>query len=230
MARTRDVLTRLADATIDIVEKEMTKGLAPARSISHRQSTTLDRDQRRSIIQQLGSLSGVQHEYVHQGHHSEHVMHDAPSGIPYDEDDPLRNLANIAEVAGRLPSSSGMDNQPRPSPSQDHVTPPYSNAQYYRPPQSVQNATFFDHTDLAAILDSEVWSGLQPSDASMQPNFGIFDYLSMPTAGPETVGFPILPLAFGARQDGVFTDSVLNFHSTMDGGQGGGQGEGFRDG
>jgi hypothetical protein len=178
-------------------------------------------------MQQLESLGNMQHERTHQGQQGGHVtLQDMPPHFTFqDEDTPLRSLANVAEVAGRLESSATtetMNVSSAVSPTQAHATTPqtYYNAQFYRPPQGMQTTPLFDHTDLAAILDSEVWSGLQPNDASMQPNFGIFDYLSIPTAGPETAGFPILPLAFGSRPDGTFTDSVLNFHSTIDGGEG----------
>ena len=226
LARMRSVLTRLADATVDIVEKEMMQGRV-SRPTAHRLSSNLSRERRRSIMQQLGSPKDLQQEGSSHDRQvgGSSIRQELASILPMTQKD---DVFGSAVYSGDVSSGQRITAAPesfnaRPSqspnqPEEQSRSPSYTAAQpYYQPQQTIDQTGFFDPPDLSTMLDSDLWSGLDSYDTMpTQSNFGLFDYFPIPMTGSETFGLGMG--ALGSRPDAMLTDSVLNFHSTMDDG------------
>ncbi|KAF7558067.1 hypothetical protein G7046_g5870 [Stylonectria norvegica] len=218
IARSKEVLVRLADATVESLEKGMMSS-AGGSNAGHRQKRADDEDRRRSIMEQLGSPGA------------------APGGPPSARGQREANHSqslNVGEGARVMDQTyEGLSSANRPTILQDPPMESFelpnsvcqtnqSDAQYQWPnPQPTQQQQGFEEvdlpmtTDISTMLADEVWPSLgQYDNTGVLGSFGLFDYFPMSIPGEEDVDPTSSGMAM--RVDGVMTDSVLNFRDNWD--------------
>ncbi|KPM44491.1 hypothetical protein AK830_g1986 [Neonectria ditissima] len=196
MARPREVLVRLADATVEAVERDFVNSSSRSDE-GQRQKRARDQDRRRSIMEQLGSpgmsfgdAGSVQRvEYAR-------ARPDEALGIA----NPLPITSPTSSSGGFIPNPAF---QPFDLSASGQPAPQFSWAALKAPDQTPQG---FDGVDPAMLAD-EIWPCLGPYDnAGVLGGFGLFEYFPMGVDDVEMQGQGV-----AARGDGVITDSVLNF-------------------
>ena len=87
-----------------------------------------------------------------------------------------------------------------------HILSPHSDQSGYG------SAPLFDSLDFPSILDGNFWAELEQFDIPLQPHLN-------PITGDQPLSEPYGPAfgQFGGRLDGTVTDSVLNFHGNFEG-------------
>lgn len=208
IARPKEVLLRLADATVEVVERGMVK--SSGNKEGPRRKRTTDEDRRRSIMEQLGSpgSSGLPQTLL--GRESTQlplVEETSPNGTRVYQPSPTSQAAP-------LPQDPAMEPYQVPSmqyqANSEMAHPPWPHMQLdpHATNEAFEGIEVAMTTDVSSMLADEVWPSLGPYDnTGVLGSFGLFDYFPMPMTGMEDVDV-----------DGVITDSVLNFRETWDDG------------
>ncbi|KAK7408707.1 hypothetical protein QQX98_009123 [Neonectria punicea] len=202
MARPKEVLVKLADATVEAVERDFVS----RSDEGQRQKRARDQDRRRSIMEQLGS-PGI--SFGDAG--------SVPRGFDYPRarpDDAL-GMANRLPMASPTPSSGGLMQNPAFQPLDlstptvpSQAVPQFSWAALKPSDEAPQG---FDGVDPAMLAD-EIWPCLGPYDnTGVLGGFGLFEYFPMGVDDVEMQGQGMV-----GRADGVVTDSVLNFRESWE--------------
>ncbi|KAH7121885.1 fungal-specific transcription factor domain-containing protein [Dactylonectria estremocensis] len=215
MARPKQVLVKLADATVEAVERDFVNSSSRSDE-GQRQKRARDQDRRRSIMEQLGSPGFTL------GDSGTKRIFDF-SQRPRPED--ALGMGNSVQEASPTSSNSGLMQNPAFQPfvlSQPPEAPQFS---WPVPNEPLQTQPLFDGVDpsmaaeVSAMLAEEVWPSLGPYDNSgVLGGFGLFEYFPMSAAGVDDV--EMLGQGMPARVDGVVTDSVLNFRESWENGDG----------
>jgi hypothetical protein len=234
VTRAKDVLMKLADATVDIVERDMTKSSNTNMAQRPTVRLTRDRDRRISIMQQLGSPGLGLHDNNNitpappQRHYASHAnnYHGQPVGTAEANDMPVT-------VAPQEPSRIHMtDCPPLPLPGIHAHNPGPSPAAGDRsgiaredntddqPPSSPfwPNTTETSHHDPFKSTAPAMPFSL-PTDLSVMFNeevwstFGAYENTTM--AMPGDFGqFDYFSMPMLSGVDAAWADSVLNFHGS----------------
>ncbi|KAH6876335.1 fungal-specific transcription factor domain-containing protein [Thelonectria olida] len=218
MARPKEVLVKLADATVEAVERDFVNSSSRSDE-AQRQKRVRDQDRRRSIMEQLaspGRSAGESGGSDCRGFRLDDVLgagnplqrpSPASSNSETMHPSPFRplNMPNAAEyTSGQVPQFQWA---PPPPPSNQP-----QHQQQQQPFDAVDPAVA---ADMSTMLADEVWPYLGPYDnTGMLGSFGLFDFFPMSMTGVEDVDMGGQGTA--ARVDGVVTDSVLNFRESWD--------------
>lgn len=213
IARAREALAKLADATSDLVEKEMTRPstMGQVAPMQHQREETR-RDRRRSIMQQLRPTdlrTSLQH---------------AASSVAVDDQTRL-DASSCATVGGigengifqpREGSMVSQTQQQGGHPAQ--ASQPTSRDWAVLDGQADPQQNFFGDMqppgDISAMLTDELWPPFDFSDnATTSDDLAFWTYFSAPMLGVDDANSS--HFNSNARPDGPFTNSILNFHGDM---------------
>ena len=216
IARPKEVLLRLADATVEVVEKGMVKPSGGHNEGRHRKRAA-DEDRRRSIMEQLGSPG------------SSSTMRQTRPGTeqtqlpPVDETSPNGThlyQASPSSQAVVLPQDPTLDTfqaSMQYQPNSDMPQSSWSHMPLDPRNQGFEGTEVPMAMDVSSMLADEVWPSLGPYDnTGVLGSFGLFDYFPMSMTGNEDMD--VSGVGMAGRTDGVITDSVLNFRETWDDG------------
>ncbi|CAM1501199.1 Fc.00g103610.m01.CDS01 [Cosmosporella sp. VM-42] len=220
MARPKEVLVKLADVTVEIIEKGMMKSTGGTNE-GQRQRRAKDEDRRRSIMEQLGSpgnSSGGQTAIHNQ--EIPDLSQSANAGETlgnrndfYKHFPNSNNTSTLQDLPVELfdaPTMESQTNQHIPQLSWQDLQPPPQH-------QGFEGVGSSLTTDVSAMLADEVWPSLgQYDDTGVLGSFGLFEYFPMSMTGTED--FDDSGTGAGVRTDGIITDSVLNFRENWEDG------------
>lgn len=210
--RAKEVLGKLADATVDIVEKDMTKS-SNLRGLREASRLTQDRDHRKSIMQQLGSprLQNAAPAQVAQPVETEITAIDMMASMPQaaaPSDTADQSQAFFKPSATQGPSFE-------PSPGEILEMDQTSDSPFW----ALETSPFALPPDLSAMFNDEMWTSFGPYENTMMPgNFGRFEYFPVPVPGAD-VNFGAPATGDNSTRNAAWSDSVLNFHGPWDDGR-----------
>ena len=242
VSRAKEVVSKLADATVDIVERDMTKSTTHEKALRDNAfKFNRDRDRMRSIMQQLGTSSPTYPQNVPLT--SRQLHNGSLARLTTDTEEVERE--SMASHHAYLTSTGTLEQsrQPLPQPHSPQQTvvpdalPDYSDgttpvayltstspdmildtdwAPTTEPPQTMDTLPFVLPEDLSAVLNEEMWSNFGPYDNTIMPgNLGRFEYFPVPIPSVGTSYREIL--ADNSRSRSMaWADSVLNFQGSWD--------------
>ena len=195
MVRTQNVMAKLADAAVAIVEKQATAGSARLF-----QSSTEAPD--------LFNVPPALLEGMHpQAAIPDGLLQPMWSSVPRGSNSTLSGSdggfdATMASSHGY----GGLSSSAQTIPS--HGTYHGMSEAWNESSASQDNVAtgFQEGSDLSMMLNDDIWSGLDFADG----NLSILDFLQYPLAGSETLGLPLNPVELSSM-DGGMTGSMLNF-------------------
>ncbi|KAF4338663.1 purine utilization positive regulator [Fusarium beomiforme] len=215
IARAREALSKLADATIDLVEKDMMRSAGGGHRLPiHHDSGEARRDRRRSILQQLrrqDSDSMLQRNSAHVG---------GDTGMQ--DSSPLDTNAEL--------SRGGMRSTYQSNTSSESHQRSAASASEYAPQSLSENWTAFDsstntqqqeffadiqgQSNMSSMLTEEIWPLFDLSDVAVAPDeLNFWSYFSAPMLSADEMGSSQLNTT--GRVDESFTNSILNFHGDL---------------
>ncbi|KAF4954493.1 hypothetical protein FSARC_12106 [Fusarium sarcochroum] len=212
IARAREALSKLADATIDLVEKDMMRSAGEGQRLPiHHDSEEARRDRRRSIIQQLRrqDSDGIsQQNQAHTGDDAS-MQDSSPRDLNLGT-----NSRRIIQIYG-----AAMNNESQTQSSTnagDHATQSFGeNWTAFEPPTNTQQQGLFgdgqSQNNISSMAPEDTWPLFDLSDVAIPPDeLNFWTYLSAPMLGVEDMATS----QFNAtgRPDESFTNSILNFH------------------
>ncbi|KAF4959056.1 hypothetical protein FGADI_1934 [Fusarium gaditjirri] len=211
ISRAREALSKLADATIDLVEKDMMRSAGGGQRlpISHG-SEESRRDRRRSIIQQLRrqDSDGVsQRSRVAVG--ADTNMKDSS---PQHTDLESGNRG-IGELYGPTIDTE-TQHRPAANATEYGTQSAGDNWAAFETSTNTQQGLFGDtqsHNTISSMMPEDTWPLFDLSDVVVAPDeLNFWTYLSAPMLGVEDMSTS----QFNAtgRPDDSFTNSILNFH------------------
>jgi hypothetical protein len=212
IARAREALSKLADATIDLVEKELVRlaGGGHNPPIQHNLEE-VRRDRRRSIIQQLRTqdLESQTQQSSEQITDSTHLQ--GSSECPGDT------------RSNRVEPERGYDTTMNDNPHQTGSTtvfPPQSSAEglaNISQPTSLEQRNMFESNQLnnmSNLPTEELWPLFDLSDIAAAPDeLNFWTYFSAPMLGVDDIATSQFNST--GRPDEAFTNSILNFHGDL---------------
>ncbi|KAF5585404.1 purine utilization positive regulator, partial [Fusarium pseudoanthophilum] len=210
IARAREALSKLADATIDLVEKDMMRSAGGGQRLPiHHNPEESRRDRRRSIIQQLRRQDpdGVSQRNLAIG--SDTNMQDSsPQEVNLE-----RGNRGMNQVYG--PAIDGETQQGLAAHTAEYVTQPTGdNWAGFGTSTNTQQGLFGDtesQNTISSMVPDGTWPLFDLSDVVVAPDeLNFWTYLSAPMLGVEDMSTS----QFNAtgRPDDSFTNSILNFH------------------
>ena len=217
LARAKEILVKLCDATIDVVEREM--GNASHRRREKRpRYLTKERDRRRSIMQDLASPGLAPRDRTH-------LLHgrslDIPQEISHKFPEAHQDNAFRPEQPPNLPIILDPQNAQAFSISTSDlaqsVSPPsWSQQTGGQWPSSASEFPF--PSDLSTMIRDDVWADFGTYDTSTIPmNLGFFEYFPIPMSGVEDLNRA--GIGNNGRIDAALTESVLNFRGAWEDGE-----------
>ncbi|KAF4443192.1 hypothetical protein F53441_11501 [Fusarium austroafricanum] len=212
IARAREALSKLADATIDLIEKELMRSAGGGqRPQKQHHLGEVRRDRRRSIIQQLRTeeIHGIWHQ--DQAQAEEHVESQGSSAYHMD--------GGSQDDAG-TGGSGAMDVE-----SQHH--PVHANPSYLSQPlreswtgtdasANLQQQSMFENNQVHndTLMTEELWPLLDLSDMAAAPDeLSFWTYFSGPMLGVDDMATS--QYNGTGRPEESFTNSILNFHGDL---------------
>lgn len=201
MTRTRDVLTRLADAAVDVIERDMGRSKR-----SDFWTPTVNPSQ-------LGPVLSQQAAPHSHGQGSTAILPVDRGNVAYDD---RFSGAQYGEDYART-RPFGCD-----QPQANHLNPVNSGGGIT---SELDLAMIFNHgpdtnlvenPDLSSILgiDSQVWPGFTPLGDSQLADLDIWDYLQLPAVTSDAIGLESFDRT--SADGGPFADLILNFHDSTD--------------
>ncbi|KAG5745214.1 hypothetical protein H9Q70_012084 [Fusarium xylarioides] len=210
IARAREALSKLADATIDLVEKDMMRSAGGGQRLPiHHNSEESRRDRRRSIIQQLRrqDSDGVSQRNLAAG--SDTNMQD------YSPQDASLETGNRGmNQAYGPPTDAEIQHRPAAHTAEYVTQPTGDNWAAFGTSTNTQQGVFGDaqsHNTISSMMPEDTWPLFDLSDVAVAPDeLNFWTYLSAPMLGVEDMSTS----QFNAtgRPDDSFTNSILNFH------------------
>jgi hypothetical protein len=214
IARAREALSKLADATIDLVEKDMMRSAGGGQQLPiHHNSEEARRDRRRSIIQQLRRQD------------SDGVSQQNPVPVPVGSDtnmqnsspgnlDPGTSSRRITQIYG---AATNTESQAQSSTDTgEYATQSFGeNWTAFEPSTNPQQQSLFGDTqgqsNISSMMTEDTWPLFDLSDVAVAPDeLNFWTYLSAPMLGVEDMATSQFnPIG---RADESFTNSILNFH------------------
>jgi hypothetical protein len=212
IARAREALSKLADATIDLVEKELVRSAGGGHNppIQHNLEE-VRRDRRRSIIQQLRTqdLECQTQQSSEQITDSTHIQ--GSSECPGDT------------RSNRVEPERGYDTTMNDDPHQTgsaNIFPPQSSAEGWAnisQPTSIEQRNMFESNQLnnmSNLPTEELWPLFDLSDIAAAPDeLNFWTYFSAPMLGVDDIATSQFNST--GRPDEAFTNSILNFHGDL---------------
>jgi hypothetical protein len=204
MAKTQEVLGRLADETLGAIEAEV----FPGHPNSHVRMQT-------SYVQ-AESLAAPQVPTSSTAHHGEpHYITNSLGSRTYHQKKVRTRRqsrkANEKEIRtpDSTPQSTVLTNDAVMDQDQTaHIYP-------YLESRELGLATLFDSLDFPSILGSEFWSELDRFETSAQPSSGFLEQTNVDN-GFELDAFGLHWMSSSGRADATLTESVLNFQDSID--------------
>lgn len=218
LARSREVLVRLCDATVDVVEKDMGNSSHRRRDRRPRYLTK-ERDRRRSIMQDLASPRiNPRDQTMHSLNENPVILARQPGpGYPTAQSDNSFQADQITHPSSILEAQTTRNFPIGTSDLAQSVSPP-SWPQQVGGQWPADSADFSIPMDLSTMIGDDVWADFGAYDMSSMPaNLGFFEYLPIPMPGTEDS-----TMSGGGnfgRTDAALTESVLNFRGTWDEGE-----------
>ncbi|KAM0432061.1 hypothetical protein ACHAQK_009977 [Fusarium lateritium] len=212
IARAREALSKLADATIDLVEKELMRsaGGGPNPQRQHNLEE-VRRDRRRSIIQQLRTqdLNGQNQQC------SDHITDN--TGFQESSTCPVDTRFN--GVGPEEGYGTTMNDDPHQAGSTTDF-PPLSSVEGWanvNQPVSTEQRNMFESDQLnnmSNLPTEELWPLFDLSDIAAAPDeLNFWTYFSAPMLGVDDMATSQFnPVG---RPDEAFTNSILNFHGDL---------------
>ncbi|CCT72573.1 related to purine utilization positive regulator [Fusarium fujikuroi IMI 58289] len=210
IARAREALSKLADATIDLVEKDMMRSAGGGQRLPiHHNSEESRRDRRRSIIQQLRrqDSDGVSQRNLVVG--SDANMQDSsPREVNLE-----RGNRGMDQIYGP-PVDAGTQHRSAAHTAEYRAQATGENWTTLDTSTNTQRGLFGDtqsHNTISSMIPEDTWPLFDLSDVAVAPDeLNFWTYLSAPMLGVED----IQTSQFNAtgRPDDAFTNSILNFH------------------
>jgi hypothetical protein len=212
IARAREALSKLADATIDLVEKELVRSAGGGHNppIQHNLEE-VRRDRRRSIIQQLRTqdLECQTQQSSEQITDSTHIQ--GSSECPGDT------------RSNRVEPERGYDTTMNDDPHQTgsaNIFPSQSSAEGWAnisQPTSIEQRNMFESNQLnnmSNLPTEELWPLFDLSDIAAAPDeLNFWTYFSAPMLGVDDIATSQFNPT--GRPDEAFTNSILNFHGDL---------------
>lgn len=214
LARAREVLVKLCDATVDVVEKEM-GNLSHRRREKRPRFPTKERDRRRSIMQDLASPG------LHPRDRTQ-ALNDRPVIFQQKISPKFPEMFSDSS----LPQEQLLNTQTIMDPQNAQAFPIGSSdlAQSVSPPSWSQqgnnqwpsgSAEFQFPSEISTMVGDDIWADFGSYDTSAMPmNLGFFEYFPIPMSSVED------PNRSGVgntgRIDTALTESVLNFRGAWD--------------
>lgn len=224
MKRPKQVLVKLADATVEAVERDFVNSSSRSDEVK-RQKRARDQDRRRSIMEQLGSPGvllgdsgtnkrGFDFSQMTRTEDSFGIGNSVQGVSPTSSNSGL--VQNLTFQAFDISNAAHQATEGVPQLSWS-VPQPSNEATQRQQPFDVIDPSMT--ADVSAMLADEIWPCLGPYDnTGMLGGFGLFEYFPMPMAGVEDTEMQGQGLS--SRVDGVVTDSVLNFRESWEEGEG----------
>ncbi|KAH6962208.1 fungal-specific transcription factor domain-containing protein [Ilyonectria sp. MPI-CAGE-AT-0026] len=226
MARPKQVLVKLADATVEAVERDFVNSSSRSDE-GQRQKRVRDQDRRRSIMEQLGSpgvLLGDSGTNKRGFDFSQITRVEDAFGIGNSVQGVSPTSSNTGLVQNSTFQEFNISNAAHQTtegvPGLSWTVPhPSNEATQHQQPFDVVDPSIT--ADVSAMLADEIWPCLGPYDnTGMLGGFGLFEYFPMPMAGVEDT--EMQGQGMSSRIEGVVTDSVLNFRESWEEGEGAG--------
>ncbi|KAF7551861.1 hypothetical protein G7Z17_g4691 [Cylindrodendrum hubeiense] len=223
MARPKQVLVKLADATVEAVERDFVNSSSRSDE-GQRQKRARDQDRRRSIMEQLGSpgtLLGDSDTNKRSFDFSQITRTGDALGIGNSVQGASPTSSNNGTM--RTPAFQPFDisnptNQPTEAVSQFPWAVPQPSNEAPRHQELFDGIDPSTTADVSAMLADDIWPCLGSYDNSgVLGGFGLFEYFPMPMTGADDI--EMYGQGISTRVDGVVTDSVLNFRETWDDGE-----------
>lgn len=222
MMKTKEVLSRLADETMEGIEDDARRNSSRSRPKRITRKTNYSS----LIIQELSSPSLSRGSSLAQS-----TTSPGSGNIGRRRMTTARSTRRINQDI--VMSSAAIDT----SPSEEYtICQAQSQDQQLQQPQQTTNfpddpyhrneefgsAALFDSLDFPSILGGDFWAGLDQFESPLQLHLSNFELSGDPSNAPgmETFGLPWMVSA-GGRLDATLTDSVLNFQGNFDEGRGG---------
>ncbi|KYG13707.1 hypothetical protein FVEG_13960 [Fusarium verticillioides 7600] len=210
IARAREALSKLADATIDLVEKDMMRSAGGGQRLPiHHNSEESRRDRRRSIIQQLRrqDSDGVSQRNLAVG--SDTNMQDSS---PRDANLGHGNRGTN-QVYG-LHIDAETQHRPAVHTAEYGTQPTGDNWAGFGTSTNTQQGPFGEtqsQNTISSMMPDDTWPLFDLSDVAVAPDeLNFWTYLSAPMLGVEDM--PTSQFNATGRPDDSFTNSILNFH------------------
>lgn len=211
IARAREALSKLADATIDLVEKDMMRSAGGGQRLPiHHNSEESRRDRRRSIIQQLrrqDSDGGSQRSLVAVGGDT-NMQDTSPRNINLETGNRGMN-----QVYG-LPIGDETQHRPAGNTAGYGTQSTGDNWAVFETSTNTQQGLFGDaqsHNTISSMMPEDTWPLFDLSDVAVAPDeLNFWTYLSAPMLGVEDMSTSQFNTT--GRPDESFTNSILNFH------------------
>ncbi|KAG5656749.1 hypothetical protein KAF25_010302 [Fusarium avenaceum] len=212
IARAREALSKLADATIDFIEKELVRSAGGGHNppIQHNLEE-VRRDRRRSIIQQLRTqeLESQTQQRSEQNMESIHL--------------PGSSVCPIDTRSDRVEPEHGYNTAMNDNPHQtgsENIFPPQSSAESWAnisQAASIEKRNLFEDSQLnnmSNLPTEELWPLFDLSDIAAAPDeLNFWTYFSAPVLGVDDMAISQFnPIG---RPDEAFTNSILNFHGDL---------------
>jgi hypothetical protein len=212
IARAREALSKLADATIDLVEKELMRSAGGDQNLPIQHNLEeVRRDRRRSIIQQLRTqdLESQTQQSSEQTTDSIHLQDSSAC--------PVDTRSNRVEPEHGYDTT--MNDNPRQTGS-TNVFPPQSSAEGWvniNQPASIEQRNLFENgqlSNMSNLSTEELWPLFDLSDIAAAPDeLNFWTYFSAPMLGVDDMASSQFNPT--GRPDETFTNSILNFHGDL---------------
>jgi hypothetical protein len=212
IARAREALSKLADATIDLVEKELVRSAGGGHNLPIQHNLEeVRRDRRRSIIQQLRTqdLESQTQQSSQQNTDSVHLQ--GSSACPID--------THSDRVEPEHAYNTTMNDNPHQTGS-TNVFPPQSSAEGWaniNQPTSIEQRNLFEDgqfNNMSNLPTEELWPLFDLSDIAAAPDeLNFWTYFSAPMLGVDDMATSQFNSI--GRPDEAFTNSILNFHGDL---------------
>lgn len=212
IARAREALSKLADATIDLVEKELVRSAGGGQNLPIQHDLEEGRrDRRRSIIQQLRTQDLESQTQQNSGQITDSLHLQEPGACPVD------TRSNRAEPE-RAYNTTLTDNTHQTGST--NVCPPQSSEEGWAnisQPANIEQRNLFEDgqlNDMSNLPAEELWPLFDLSDIAAAPDeLNFWTYFSAPMLGVDDMATSQFnPIG---RPDEVFTNSILNFHGDL---------------
>lgn len=212
IARAREALSKLADATIDLVEKELVRSAGGGQNLPIQHNfEEVRRDRRRSIIQQLRTQDLESKTQQNSGQITDSVHLQEPGAFLVD------TRSNRVEPEHAY--NATLTDSPHQTGS-TNVFPPQSSAEGWANishPASIEQRNLFEDSQLnnmSNLPTEELWPLFELSDIAAAPDeLNFWTYFSAPMLGVEDMATSQFnPIG---RPDEAFTNSILNFHGDL---------------
>ncbi|KAF5973640.1 purine utilization positive regulator [Fusarium bulbicola] len=211
IARAREALSKLADATIDLVEKDMMRSAGGGQRLPiHHDSEESRRDRRRSIIQQLRrqDSDGVSQRSLAAVGGETNMQDSSPRNMNLESGHRAMN-----QVYGHTIDAE-TQHRPAAHTAEYGAQPMDENWAAFGASANTQQGLFDDaqsHNTISSMMPEDTWPLFDLSDVTVAPDeLNFWAYLSAPMLGVEDMS----TAQFNAtgRPDDSFTNSILNFH------------------